>query len=57
MLANMLLKAWRKWIKVPVWSFVSDVCGVGSNSAMEICEEIGLDPHEKVNSQTFRKIT
>jgi hypothetical protein len=29
---------------VPLWSFVGDICCVGSTSAGEICRELGWDP-------------
>jgi ribosomal protein S13 len=32
--------------KSPAWAVVRDLCGVGSTSAVQICEEIGIDPHK-----------
>ena len=35
-----------------IWGVVADICGVGSTHAIEICEEIGVDPWAK----TFKQI-
>lgn len=55
-LVNLLVKTWRHWRNEPLWSVFADVCGVGSTSAMRICEELKLDPHVKVNQTTIRSI-
>lgn len=31
--------------QIPLWAIVRDLCSVGSTSAAEICQEIGMDPH------------
>ena len=41
-----------KWVVqdhggVPLWSNVSWLTGLGCSSAIELCEEFGVDPHER----------
>lgn len=36
----------RKPRRVPLWVIVRDVCSVGAHSAMDICEEMGWNPHQ-----------
>lgn len=31
----------------PVWAKVAFVCGIGSTSAIALCKEFGVDPHEE----------
>ena len=33
---------------VPLWSIAAGMCGLGSTSAMEMLEQLELDPHAKV---------
>lgn len=30
-----------------LWSVVADIAGVGSRSAIQICTELGWDPHQQ----------
>lgn len=32
----------------PYWHLVAELCGVGSSSAIELCEMFGVDPHAKI---------
>lgn len=32
----------------PYWFAVAELCGVGSSSAIELCEMFGMDPHAKM---------
>jgi hypothetical protein len=47
-----------KYRHVPLWSFVADICAVGSHSACDICRELGWNPHQgggiKLTRQTQR---
>lgn len=36
----------KKFKRGPLWSFIVETCAVGSTSAMEICRELGWDPHQ-----------
>lgn len=36
----------RKYEGMPLWSFVSQTCAVGSHSAIEICRELGWNPEQ-----------
>jgi hypothetical protein len=31
-----------------LWYAVAELCGMGSTSAIELCEHFGIDPHEKI---------
>lgn len=57
MLLNLIIKTWKHWRNEPLWSIFADVCGVGSNSAIEICNELGLDPHVKISWASVRNVT
>lgn len=57
LLINLLTKTWKHWRNEPMWSIIADICGVGSNTALEICNELTLDPHAKVNQTTVRNAT
>ncbi len=46
----------HKYRGIPVWAFVSDVCGVGSTSAMEICKEIGWGPESSGGKRLRRNV-
>lgn len=35
----------EKYANAPLWAFVSDVTAYGSTSSMEICMELGWNPH------------
>lgn len=43
MLRNAHHKISAKYRRVPLWAFVSDICGVGSTSGAEICRSLGWD--------------
>lgn len=34
---------------VPLWSVVGNLMGLGSTSATQLCQEFGVDPHQKTN--------
>lgn len=54
MLRNAHRLSRHKYRKVPLWAFVSDVCGVGCTSAIAICKEIGQDPEESGGKRLSR---
>lgn len=39
---RLLAKTYKKRV---LWSFVSDICGLGSTSACIVCVELGWDPY------------
>lgn len=42
--AHGLVRGQRTWRHTPLWSFVRNVCGVGSTSGAAICRELGWNP-------------
>lgn len=36
----------RDYGGVVLWSVIADLCGLGSTSAIELCEEFSVDPHQ-----------
>jgi hypothetical protein len=42
--------------KSPYWFIVSELCGVGSTSAHELCERFGIDPAEKLPECEFDEV-
>lgn len=36
----------RKYLKIPLWSFISDLTGYGATNSEIICREMGLNPHQ-----------
>lgn len=40
----------RRFRGSPLWSLVAHVCGVGSRSAVEICKEMGWNPHQNADA-------
>lgn len=51
MLRNALsmLERSRRIQGLPRWSVIADLCGVGSTSANQICEELGWPAHERAD--------
>src|SRR6185369_13549724 len=43
---NAMRLCWKPYRRTVAWAMVSDICGVGSTYAVEICNEIGVDPHK-----------
>lgn len=43
---NAHMRLSKKYKGVPLWSFISDICAVGSHSACDICRELGWNPHQ-----------
>lgn len=47
--------AGRKFKGQPLWGFITGVCAVGSHSAVEICRELGWNPHQDASIHLSRK--
>lgn len=44
----------KRYMRSTLWAFVSDITGVGSTSACEICKELGWNPHAPAKDQLPR---
>jgi len=61
--SSMLLTALRiaihskRFSASPIWYAVSEICAVGSHSAIAIALEIGLDPHAKLSGKNLSGTT
>jgi hypothetical protein len=42
------MKRMRKWRGCILWSWVSAVTAYGSGYSLQVCEELGWDPHMKI---------
>jgi hypothetical protein len=45
----------ENYAETPLWAFISDVCAVGSTLAIEICKEMGWNPHQDGSIRLERK--
>ena len=47
--ARLLLK--RRYGTQPLWVMVRDLCGLGSQSAVDLCRAVGFDPHQPCSAK------
>lgn len=50
-----VVKRFRAWKGQPLWTLVAEITGHGSTYSMEICEDIGFDPHHKIGDPLERR--
>lgn len=50
-----VVRSHRKWRGQPLWTLVSEMTGHGSTYSMEICEDVGFDPHHKIGDHLARR--
>lgn len=41
----------HKYRRVPLWALVSDITGFGSTTSTQLCNDIGLDPHQNAGKK------
>lgn len=50
-----VVRRFRAWKGQPLWTLVSEITGHGSTYSMEICEDIGFNPHHKIGDPLERR--
>ena len=53
--AHHVVRNWRQWRGQPLWTLVSEITSHGSTYSMEICEDLGFNPHHKIGDSLERR--
>lgn len=53
--AHQLLRNSSKYSRTYLWTFIMDICAVGSTTAIAICREFGWNPNQKGSVPLSRK--
>jgi hypothetical protein len=53
--AHHVVKRYRAWRGQPLWTLVAEMTSHGSTYSMEICEDLGFNPHHKIGEPLERR--